>query len=144
MPISRTQVKQLVRQALLRDATVAASLGQAIHTEFPRTADYTSIPMPCAIIDVLGGRGGYEGGHDVMVCEIYVYSRESQEQADTIYDQVYAALQAVRLYDGTASNGSRVITAAGYARETRRPDSGYNAEVGAWYARGQWTTHTAG
>lgn len=139
-------IKQLVRKVLIETSAVTAKVSGNILTAHPRTAEGSSIPMPCVIVDFRqGGAGGYEGGHQVTPLDIYVYSRLSDGEADEVYHLVYTALQAARLYDGTLlAGGARAISAAGYIRETTRPDMGFNQGVQGWYARGQWMAYTAG
>jgi len=146
MPNNQAHVKQLVRKLLMDASGVTTLLGSggAVFTDHPRTPDNRSIQMPLLIVDTQGGTGGYQGAIAATAFHLYAYSRVSQDEADTLYHAAYTALQAERLYDATQSNGSPVISAAGYVRETGRPDSGYNADVDAWYARGAWLAMTAG
>lgn len=145
MPNNQGHVKQLIRNTLLNASGVSTLIASgAVFTDHPRNPDSASVPMPCLIIDMRGGAGGYQGAIQSLQFHLYAYSRTSQDEADAVYHAAYSALQAERLYDGTTSGGSRVNTAAGVARETGRPDSGYNEEVGAWFARGLWVAMAAG
>lgn len=142
---SPANVKQLVRKVLMETSAVYALVGAHVMTAHPRTAD-GAIEMPCLIVDFTeGGTGGSQGGWQRLPFDLYAYSRESDAQADTVYHAAYQALQMALLRDSTLVGGAtRAVSAAGYAEEARRPDMGYNEQVGAWYARGKWIARTAG
>lgn len=139
--------KQLVRQTLLAADSLQALLGDAgaIYTDHPQAPDSSAIPMPCIILDCLGGNGGYQGGFQHMNLHIYIYSRISQDQADAVYHAMYVVLHAARLVSTVQKVGGALANpAAGMAREIRRPESGWNKEVKGWFSRGDWRISTAG
>ena len=123
------RVKQLVRQVLLASNDVQAIAGSRVMGAHPQDADSTSIPMPCVIFDVQGGAGSYCQGLQTLACDVYAYSRTSQDEADALYGRVYACLHATRLVDTTGTN-----TQAGGAREVARPD--HRGRLGGQYADG--------
>lgn len=136
-PINQKKdVKALLRQHLLADSSVTELVGSRIRTEHAQDPD-TALTYPLVILDLEFGTGGYQGGWQRWTVDIYCYSDESQAVADTLYDAVYLALQANRLFKPG-------ISARGLAREVERPESGYNDEVRAWWVRGVWTVNTAG
>ena len=99
----------------------------------------TPLTYPRVILDFDSGSGRYQGGLQQWIVDIYAYSDESQDQADALYDVLYPALQAARLWDPSGA-----ISAAGYAREVERPESGYNNQTRSWFARGSWLLMAAG
>lgn len=144
---SIAEVKQLVRKVLLDSTAVQAVLGgtAAVYTDHPQAVDKNAITMPCVILDFNGGRGGYQGGFQHSRFHLYTYSRISQDESDTVYDAVYAALHAQRLVSTvTKTGGALANDTAGVVRETIRPDSGWNKDVDAWFQRGSWVASTAG
>ena len=133
------KVKQLLRKLLLETPSVQALVQGNVMGAHPQAPDATSIPMPCVIFDLQGGAGGYCGAIQALGCDVYAYSRTSQDEADTLYGLVYGALHAARLVDTTGT-----ITQAGGAREVARPVNGWNEACGAWFALGKWQVVTAG
>lgn len=138
-PVVSTQdVLFLLRLALLENAGVSALVGPNVRTSHVVAPDAT-LTYPLVVVSELDGFGGYEGGLQSILVEVYAYSDESEAAARSLYDAVYSALHATRLYDPSAT-----IAARGSARETGRPSPGWNEEVRAWYLRGVWTVVVAG
>lgn len=140
----QSDIKQLVRLALLASPEIMSRTDQRIYTSHPRTPDATTLEMPCIIIDITSGTGQYSMGSTSALLDLYVYTRVSDGDADALYHTVYTTLQMARLANATQSNGARVLTAAGYMYETSRPVTGYNDRAGAWYALGKWRAQVAG
>lgn len=141
---SLSDVKQLLREKLVANATVDGLIRGRVHTAHPRYTDPQQIEMPLLIVDVINGRGQYGGGSQGFVLDLYAYDRTSDGDADALYKAAYEALNMERLYNATTTNGARVLTAAGYVYEIERPVVRYNQDVGAWFARGKWRGYTAG
>lgn len=136
--ITKRNIAALLRGFLLAKASVTDKVGDNIvtaHNFDPSTA----LDYPRVIVDLTSGTGRYQGGLQAWNVEIYAYSDESQDEADAVYDAVYLALQAERLYDEGGT-----ISAAGSAREVERPIPGYNEQTRAWFARGTWIVMAAG
>ena len=143
--INIAHAKQLVRQLLLGTSTVAAIAGDHVYGNHPQDPDASNIPMPCVIMDVQGGGSNYCGGIQNLGMDLYAYSRTSQDDADALYQAVYAALHAARLVSTvTGTGGAKVNPQAGGAREVARPVNGWNEAISAWYALGKWSIITAG
>lgn len=141
---SQADIKQLVRLQLLATAALTARVGVSVLTAHPRTVDPNEIPMPCVIVDITGGKGQYSGGSQSAMVDLYIYTRDSDTDADALYKIAYDALNMVHLVNRTTSNGVPVVTAAGYIYEVDRPVTGYNDQAQAWYARGKWRAQVAG
>lgn len=136
--ITKRDVAALLRNFLLGQVEVTNLCGDQIVTSHNFDPSL-SLAYPRLIIDFNSGSGRYQGGLQNWIVDIYSYSDESQDSADALYDTMYLALQAERLWDPTGA-----IPAAGYGRELERPESGYNGQTRAWYARGSWMITTAG
>lgn len=135
--IQRRDLLALLRNHLLADDTVTDLVGDAVRTAHVVNPDAT-LEYPLVILEVTSGSSGYQGGIRRVNVDVYAYSDESQDAADTVYDAVYLALQAARLWDSTST-----ISAAGFAQEASRPVEGYNEVTRSWYARGTWTIRLA-
>jgi len=142
--VSVSDVKQLVRNVLIRESSITSLVGDRIRTAHIVDPDRTPTSPFLVIERPRLGRSGYEGGFQRIPLDVYVYSTESQAEADKIYDVVYQFLQAKRLVDTTTSGGVRVITAAGYIRQVGSPSDGWNEQIRAWFTIGRWISMTAG
>lgn len=139
-----SDVLQHLRQLLLADATFAATISDgAVYTAQPRTAVDT-IPMPCVIFEVGPGRPfpAAVPGQQLSI-DCYVFSRDSQGHAFSLYESARVLLNMARLYSGVTSNGDRVNKTNGYVEESARPEGGWHEAYSAWLAHGRYTAYTA-
>lgn len=130
--------KQLVRAFLLEKDTVTALCDDRIYPSHPEDPDSIRT-YPIVILDFETGTPRYQGGLQQWNVDVYAYSNKGQDHADTLYDAVYLAMQAARIYDASGT-----ITAAGSMREIERPEPGYNGQTMAHFARGTWVLMLAG
>lgn len=136
--ITKRSLSALVRNFLMAQDGVTALTEDRIRTSHAQNPD-EDLNYPLLIIDFDTGAGRYQGGLQNWNVDLYAYSDESQDAADALYDTMYLVLQAERLWDPSGA-----ITAAGSAREVERPESGYNEQTRAWFARGTWVVMAAG
>lgn len=138
-PITKKrEVTQLLRAFLLEQDSVTSLVSDRIRTAHVQDPD-TALAYPLVVFDVESGRAGYQGGIATYTVDVYTYSDESQDVADGVYDAVFLAMQAARLWDP-----SGVVHAAGYVREVERPSCGWNEQTRSWYARGTWIVTVGG
>jgi len=124
--------KQVVMQALVDNAGVAALCEGRVFGAHLRDPDQGEHAYPFVIVTVLSGTPtvGYNFQH--LSLEVWCYSRTSLDDATQIYDAVKAALQHQRL---TLTG----VTMAVITNEAIRPRDGWNEAVSAWYMMGRFT-----
>lgn len=134
---TKRNVLAVTRNLLLGKDSVTALVEDRIMTAHVRDPD-ADLTYPLVILDLDTGGTGYQGGIQQWTMYLYTYGN-SQDEADRVYDAVYLAMQAERLWDPTGA-----INTAGYAREINRPEPGYNEVIRSWYVRGVWSIIVAG
>lgn len=137
------QPLQLLREALLADATVVAKVENRVYSDHFVEADVGTPTYPLVVLEPRGGDGHIARHLQRMTVHVYAWSKVSADEARAIYDAVYVAAHMQRL---TFSSGAQAegLTQAGTARETDRPVYGYADEVVGWWARGTWEVQVAG
>lgn len=126
-------------RAALSGQSLAAAVAGRVYATAPLDADAATLPRPCVVVDLLGGDGDDTGTVQNLTLHLYAYSDAGQGQATALYEALRAELEGARLVDPAGA-----ITAAGYARESARPDIGHNDVMKSYYARGTWEAHVAG
>ena len=71
-----------------------------------------------------------------ILINIYCYSKTSSAQTLSVYDALYKNLNGLRLWNDN-------LDPKGYVYESKRPDTGYNKEIRAWYSLGEFIINTA-
>ena len=136
MPNSVSDLLQSVRVMLLADPALVALVADRVRTAHAAGFEGAAPAMPLVIVAPLGGSMPYAGGVQVVSLEVYTYSKTSEGDALSVYEEVHRVLQASRI----AVEG---INLRGMLRETTRPRHGYNDALLAYYARSLWTATTA-
>ncbi len=137
MPNRAGDIKALIRQLLLKDDDVQTLVGDRIFMQHRMDADVGDTDYPAIIIEALIGFSNYSPGLQKITYDIFVFSKVSSEEAQEVYDVMYAVLHAARLVDPDDR-----IKARGYIREIERPDDIYNEKTKAWGVRGKWAAVT--
>lgn len=97
-------------------------------------SDAQSVELPVVVVDPFSGVGQYQpAGPHALTVYVYAYHEGSLGSALSLYDDVFDALQAKRLFDPDGK-----IPIAGTSRETSRPITGFNDKIKAHFARGVW------
>ena len=135
MTISTEALLIAIRRKLIGTSAVVALVKDRVHTAHFYDFDNGTIPMPCVIIELVGGSSNYAGSNQSSTLYIYSYSRESSAEASAVYDALYLALNAQKVSGNTLN---------GYAHETARPISGYNPVARSYFYRGSYQVLTAG
>jgi hypothetical protein len=139
MSSSSGNIKQLLRDQLLSASAVTALVENRVFGDHQSDSDAGTVPMPLIIVRVDGGSIGYASDPWTATFELWAYSKQSGDEADSVYDAAFTALQGEQM-TSTAS-----IT-RGVARELPggRPVGGFNDKLRAWYRRGRWVINGAG
>jgi hypothetical protein len=134
MPSQMTVTKQLVRQTLLNDATLRAAVNGKVLPSHLQSAEAATVlrDKPIIIVETVGGFARYFSNLQDVKFDVWVYSKNSSDECNYVYDLAFPLLQQTRLHVDD-------IEMCGLARELVRPDGGWNEVVHAWYVRGQWT-----
>lgn len=129
-----TVTKQLLRQTLLNDATLRAAVAGKVLPAHLQSAEAATVlrDKPIVIVEMMGGFARYFSQLQDVRFDLWVYSKNSSDECNAIYDMCFPLLQQTRLKIDD-------IDMCGLARELVRPDTGWNEVVHAWYVRGQWT-----
>ena len=135
MTISQQDVLVAVRRKLIGDPSITALTSDRIHTTHFYDFDNGTIPMPCIIIEQVGGDANYGAGNQSNSLYIYSYSKESSAEAGALYDALFNSLHAKKIEGDNLK---------GYIHETSRPISGYNPTARSYFYRGSFQVLTAG
>lgn len=132
MPVaSAEQLKLLVRSTLLDDSGVTAMVGGRIYGAHLQDPDARTVEYPLVVLDFKSGIARTPTYQNVTM-DLWAYTRDSSGEALRLYDLCQAALQQELLRrDG--------ISVAGYALELSRPSEGWNENVRAYYAQGEFS-----
>lgn len=133
------ETKQVLRVVLMRSTTVQGLVadGVQVFTAHGRDADEATRKQPALILDFRGGPGKrLSAAIQNRTVHLYAYSNVSQDQADELHVLATAVLTDVGAvcHPDRATNPAcpqqrvAVLEAAGAT-------SGWNDQVGAWYAR---------
>jgi len=123
------ELLQLIRLKLLGTPAITDLVGERIHTSHFMDFDNVTRPLPCIVLELVGGEMAYNQRFQQTTIYIYTYSNQNSAQTLQVYHQCTLALHAERL-----SHDS--LTLKGMLEEISRPTSGYNDKVRSWYARG--------
>lgn len=131
--LKTTAVIQLVREALARTAAVVALVpSDRIRGGFAEGQDWSTAPKPLiAVLVTDGGRSFYNGVVGILPVEIWTMSATSLDEAHTIYDEVFAALNA----EGLSLEN---VDHRGLIRETQRPVGSWFDAAKCWTVSGRW------
>ena len=127
----------LVRSHLISQSSVTDIVSDRILTDHFYDFDNSTVQMPLIILDIQGGESNYGMENQQLELDIYCYSKTSSSETVSLYDTLYSSLHAQRL----SISG---INPKGYAYEVKRPDTGYNDKIRAWYSIGKYKLNIAG
>ena len=123
--------KLLVRSILLADTSVSALVGNRVWGAHFQDSDGKTVTYPMVIIDFQSGTLGSNGVYEEVSMDLYAYGRKSSGFTLELYQACFEALQNANLRkDG--------IPVAGYCVESLRPLEGWNENVRAYFAQGQY------
>lgn len=131
--VSVSATKHLLREFLLRDASITNLVGQAVYTSHLSDSDAGTVLKvnPIIILDFVSGNMRWHGAVEVQAAEFYVYSKKSAIDASRVYDALATLLQHERLI-------VTGIDLSAVTREAERPIDGYAKNLDAWWIRGRW------
>jgi len=132
---SAEQLKMLVRSQLMSESTITDVVGGSIYGAHLQDPDARTVPYPMVVLDFRAGFANTSSYQSVNMY-LWAYSRENSGEALRLYDLCQAALQQQVL----RKTG---ISVAGYVVEEVRPYEGWNDNVRAYFARGQFTVRAA-
>ena len=128
---SAENLKMLVRHFLMADAGVSAVVGGRVYGVHLQDPDARTVEYPMVVLDFRSGTATTPT-FQVVTMDVWSYHRSSAGEALRLYDLVQAALQQALLrVEG--------IPVCGYAMEQTRPAEGWNENVRAYYAQGEFT-----
>ena len=128
---STEQLKLLVRSTLMADAGVSAMVAGRVYGAHLQDPDARTVEYPMVVLSFEAGRATTPT-YQVVTMELWAYNRGSSGECLRLYDLCQSALQQQLLRrDG--------IDVAGYAMELSRPREGWNSNVRAYYAQGDFT-----
>ena len=120
----------LVRMTLLADSAITDMVGSRIYGAHLQDPDARTVDYPIVVLDFRAGVARTPTYQNVTL-DLWAYHRQSSGEALRLYDLCQAALQQELLRkDG--------ISVAGYAMEVIRPSEGWNENVRAYYAQGEF------
>lgn len=133
MAAEAENIKQLVRSKLLDASAVTDLVSGRIYGAHFLDPDDQTPTYPLIILEWIGaGQLQYSKAFQTMIIDIWCYDRTSSSSALHVYGQVQDALHQVRL----STTG---IAEKGVIRESVRPIEGFNEQVRAFYARGEYS-----
>jgi hypothetical protein len=134
MPSQLAVTKQLLRQTLLNDATLRALVDGKVLPAHLQSAEAATVlrDKPIIIVEMTGGFMRYFTQLQDVTFDIWVYSKNSSDECNQVYDVAFPLLQQTRLHVDD-------IDMCGLARELMRPEVGWNEVVHAHYVRAKWT-----
>jgi len=128
---SAEKLKMLVRHTLMEDTALSAMVGGRIYGAHLQDPDARTVEYPMVVLDFRSGTARTPT-FQIVTMDAWAYHRGSAGEALRLYDLVQAKLQQALLrVDG--------IAVAGYAMEQTRPAEGWNENVRAYYAQGEFT-----
>jgi hypothetical protein len=138
MAYKTSELKQIIRHALITDSTVFGLVDIRIATAHRKDADAPTATMPEIIV---GFRGGQEFGSSPVARRtffLYGYSNRSQSEAEEVYEAAADVLR--RTGHGAPPNeaGDPCFEACGYFIPQGQPLEGWNPVAEAWFTRGSW------
>lgn len=133
---SLEQLKLLLRNTLLQDASITAVVGNRIHGAHIQTPDIGSIEYPLVVLDFSAGAVDQPGAYQLVTLDLWCYTRSSSGDALSLYDLCFDALHMQMLRQ-------EGVKAAGYARESIRPREGWNEMLRAYFAQGEFALRAA-
>lgn len=136
MPVSRGETKQIIRATLLTSSDLVALVGRRVFGTHLLDPDAGTVEHPLVVFEFLSGSSRYNRVVFDQTFDLYAYSKESSDEAATVYDAAYAVLQAECL------SVNNVVT-RGIAREIQAPFDGYNDRTQSWFLRGRWIVNGA-
>ena len=131
---SLADAKFLVRDVLLADATVASIVGARVYGAHLQDPDARSVEYPLVVLDLRAGTASTSSVSRATL-DVWAYSRDSAGDALVLYDACQRALQQELVRrDG--------VGVAGYIVEQTRPNEGWNDNVRAYFAQGDFVLRT--
>ena len=127
----------LIRNKILSISSVTDLVEDRVLTDHFYDFDDATIQMPLIVLDLQTGEANPGMGVQRLELDIYCYSKTSSAQSVLVYDKLYENLNAERLYRSE-------LNPKGILYEFKRPDTGYNKEIRAWYALGKYIINTTG
>ena len=128
---------QIIRSKLISSDSVSGLVEDRVYGDFAWVADNGTAATPTVVLEPYGGYARYSGRLQTIDLYLTVFSKTSSGEAMAVYDKVYSALHGERLH-------SEALGVSGVAREIRRPDSGYELNMLAWWRRARWTVVVTG
>tara|TARA_Y100000310_G_C20426603_1_gene689384 strand:+ start:277 stop:708 length:432 start_codon:yes stop_codon:yes gene_type:complete len=130
------QLKLLVRNTLLDNSTLTTLVSSRIHGAHIQTPDEGTVDFPLVIIDFSAGFVDQPGAYQLVTMDLWAYTKSSSGEALAIYDACFDALHMQTLRQTN-------VKAAGYSRESLRPREGWNEQLRAYYAQGEFAIRAA-
>tara|TARA_B100001093_G_scaffold2600_1_gene2649 strand:+ start:24035 stop:24451 length:417 start_codon:yes stop_codon:yes gene_type:complete len=131
---SLADAKFLIRDVLLNDSDVSAIVGGRVFGAHLQDPDARTVEYPIVILDLRSGVASTSSVSRATL-DLWAYSRKSGGDALRLYDACQKALQQELLR-------REGIAVAGYVVEQNRPNEGWNDNVRAYYAQGDFTVRT--
>lgn len=132
-----TTAKQLIRLQLLSTSALTDLVDERIYGEFPVDPNARTMKYPLVVVDFFSGTRNVSGTYQEANCHIYVFSRNSSDEAGRIYDICSNAVH-MQMLKVTG------ISAAGYGEETARTNEGWDVNARSHIAWGRFKIRLGG
>ena len=135
--VSISKTKQLVRMKLLAETAITDLVDERIYGEFPVDPNARTMKYPLIVIDFFSGERNISSTYQEANCHVYVFSRNSSDEAGRLADLCSDAIHMQLLNQSGISFGA-------YGEETSRTNEQWDVNARAHVAWGRFKIRTGG